>query len=193
MFRPATELVQSLSSRKPFIRLVSRAFKVHISSCSRHQALKPAYQQPLGYYLANHEYPPLGLFTFLATRRPLTAYIGLNGWLPSAAQIASAANREKLDDFLGGILNVHSHEIPFLFEAIGTDVFLAHTTDDEVVDVELGRQARDVLRGVGYRRVVWWEEGEGGHPGMLNTKGLDWVKGCLREVVGGEGEEMDWM
>jgi predicted esterase len=136
----------------------------------------------------------LGLLTLLATRRHVAAYVGLNGWLPSAAQIASKAsspNPETLDYFLGDILDIHPHEIP-LFQATEIAIFLAHTTDDEVIDVELGRQARDVLvHSLRYKRLVWHEEQEGGHLGMLTTKGLDWIGGCLKSIVEGDDNEMD--
>lgn len=64
-----------------------------------------------------------------------------------------------------------------------TPVFLAHNTDDEVIDVELGREARDVLVGLGIK-IVWREEEEGGHLGMLRREGLDGVVDFLRVVVG---------
>ncbi len=133
----------------------------------------------------------LGLFTVLATGRLLAAYVGLNGWLPSAVQIASSPNREKLENFLANILDIHPYEIP-VFQASGTAIFLAHTTNDEMIDIELGRQARDVLvDSMEYERVVWHEEQEGGHLGMLTTKGLDWIDGSLKSVIERIGEEMD--
>ena len=63
-----------------------------------------------------------------------------------------------------------------------TPVFLGHTADDEVVDVELGRQTRDVLRGMGMETVVWHQETEGGHLGMLKSAGLDRVVDFLRKI-----------
>lgn len=135
----------------------------------------------------------LGLLTLLATRRHVVAYVGLNGWLPSAAQIASKAsspNPETLDYFLGDILDIPPPEIP-LSQATEIAIVLAHTTYDEVIDVELGRQARDVLvHSLRYKRLVWHEEQEGGHLGMLTTKGLDWIGGSLKLIIGSDANEM---
>lgn len=64
-----------------------------------------------------------------------------------------------------------------------TPLFLAHNTDDEVIDVGLGREARDVLVGLGMK-IVWKEEEEGGHLGMLRREGLDGVVAFLRGVSG---------
>ena len=65
---------------------------------------------------------------------------------------------------------------------LDTPVFLCHTADDEVIDVELGRQTRDVLRGLGMKTVVWHEETDGGHLGMLKSAGLDRIVGFLRMI-----------
>ena len=63
----------------------------------------------------------------------------------------------------------------------GTPVLLCHPIDDEVIDVELGRQACDVLRDLGMN-VRWMEQEEGGHLGMLKTAGLDTIVEFLRYV-----------
>lgn len=65
---------------------------------------------------------------------------------------------------------------------LDTLIFLGHNTDDEVIDVELGRQMRDVLKDKGMK-IVWWEEKNGGHLGMLKSTGLDSIAAFLRNVM----------
>ena len=65
---------------------------------------------------------------------------------------------------------------------LDTPVFLGHTADDEVIEVELGRQTRVVLRGLGMMKVVWHEDTDGGHLGLLKSAGLDRVVDFLREI-----------
>ena len=48
--------------------------------------------------------------------------------------------------------------------------------DDEVIDIELGLQACEVLKNLGMN-VTWKEQKDGGHLDMLKTSGLDTVVG----------------
>ena len=65
---------------------------------------------------------------------------------------------------------------------LGTPILLGHTTDDEVIDIELGRQAFEVLDNLGMR-VTWKELPDGGHLGMLKTEGLDSIVTFLDGLV----------
>ena len=65
---------------------------------------------------------------------------------------------------------------------LSTPIMLAHSTDDEVIDVELGRKARNTLCSLGMS-VVWREEEKGGHLCMLQSRGLDHVAAFLQETV----------
>jgi len=62
-----------------------------------------------------------------------------------------------------------------------------------VIDVELGRQARDVLvHSLRYENLFWHEEPEGGHLGMLTTEGLDWIIEPLKSIIECDDDEMDF-
>lgn len=62
-----------------------------------------------------------------------------------------------------------------------TPMLLLHTADDGVVDISLGRQARNVLGSLGLE-VEWREVKEGGHLGLLERAGLDLVVDFLGKV-----------
>ena len=65
---------------------------------------------------------------------------------------------------------------------LGTPVLLCHTTDDEVIDIELGQQACEALKRMGMN-VTWKEQKDGGHLGMLKTTGLDTVVAFIRDTL----------
>ena len=104
----------------------------------------------------------VGIWTMLSikskqpTLRP-AAFIGASTWLPFAADIEHALNRNNKEsenrigsDFVKSIISQNAKaQAPM-------PVFLGHGTDDAYVDVELGRQARDVLSRVGW--TVDWNE-----------------------------------
>ena len=50
-----------------------------------------------------------------------------------------------------------------LSEHVHTPVFLSHTSDDNVVEIALGREMRDTLVKGGMQKVVWKEYETGGH------------------------------
>ncbi len=116
------------------------------------------------------------------------AYIGLNGWIPFKTQTEKATlpgwRPGDLAEFFNMTLALEistpTHNAQSFLK---TPVFLGHTTDDEVIDVELGQQARAVLEKMGMK-VTWKEHQEGGHLGLLDTKGLDDVVAFLGEVTG---------
>ena len=64
-----------------------------------------------------------------------------------------------------------------------TPIFLGHTSDDEVIDVQLGRNSRAVLEEMGFK-VSWKDHQEGGHLGFLETEGIDDIKTFLTNVLG---------
>ncbi|RBR24366.1 uncharacterized protein FIESC28_02856 [Fusarium coffeatum] len=88
------------------------------------------------------------------------AFFGTNTWLPLFSSLR--------DSMSHGAEMSEDEGVVFLAEMLGsppsqyqtpnrsTRVFLGHGTDDAYVDVELGRQARDVLTQVGYS--VEWKE-----------------------------------
>ena len=65
---------------------------------------------------------------------------------------------------------------------VDTPIFLFHASDDEMIDIDLGRQARDVLASLGVE-VIWKEEKQGGHLGMLESGGLEGLVAILGETA----------
>ncbi|KAL8923493.1 MAG: hypothetical protein Q9172_003100 [Xanthocarpia lactea] len=102
---------------------------------------------------------------------------GLNGWLPFRTQIGESASKGRLAEFFKSKLG-----LDVCGRKSVTPIFLGHNNDDEVIDIELGRQARHALQGLGMN-IVWREEQEGGHLGMLNPSGLDPIAAFLRDMV----------
>lgn len=105
----------------------------------------------------------IGIWTMLCikSKRPTShpaAFIGASTWLPFAADIDHAlnGNDEESDNRIGSdfvrsmMISQHAKAQPPM------PVFLGHGTDDAYVDVELGRQAKDVLSRVGW--TVDWNE-----------------------------------
>jgi len=78
-------------------------------------------------------------------------------------------------------LNLQIHSPP-PHHPLHTPIFLGHTSDDEIITIELGRQTQSVLEKMGMA-VTWREHAEGGHLGFLETKGLDDVVAFLNEVL----------
>ncbi|KAK0729363.1 hypothetical protein B0T21DRAFT_336195 [Apiosordaria backusii] len=96
----------------------------------------------------------------------LGAVVGTNTWLPFAKNIVkvlgnrgsvSDHNRSESDAFVESMTSAWTTaSVPCL---LSTPIFLGHGTDDAMVDVQLGRGARDVLSKVGFR--VEWKEYSG--------------------------------
>ena len=125
----------------------------------------------------------------LWTREPLGAVFGMCGWLPLRHHIADIAdpstpseddeNPFAREEHTDGEADLPAEAVAWLREELDfptappsslstfvpfqrTLIFLAHGTEDEKVNVELGRQARDCLRLLGAN--VEWKEYEGlGH------------------------------
>jgi len=125
-----------------------------------------------------------GLLTLLAGTSKLGAFVGLNGWLPLKPHLEACRNQKALARFFKTTIGLKATKTqPEETSMLQTPIFLAHNTDDEIIDVRLGREARDVLLGLGMT-TIWKEEEEGGHLGMLKTKGLDRVVTFLQGAVG---------
>lgn len=107
----------------------------------------------------------IGIWTMLSIRsKGLTshpaAFVGASTWLPLAADIehALSGNDEESEnrigrDFVRSMIGQHPKAQPPM------PMFLGHGIDDAYVDVELGRQAKDVLARVGW--AVEWNEYSG--------------------------------
>ena len=124
----------------------------------------------------------VGLLTLLSCGRGLGAYIGLNGWMPLRTHIAQCYAPTDLGEVFKTNLGL---EIPRAAErpsVLSIPVLLCHTTDDEVIDTELGQQAYEALRNLGMN-VTWKEHEDGGHLGMLKRSGLDTVVEFLRDTL----------
>ncbi len=115
--------------------------------------------------------------TLLASELEIGGFVGLNGWLPFRTQIGESASKGCLAEFFKSKL-----DLDVCGRKSATPVFLGHNNDDEVIDIELGRQARDALQNLGMN-IVWREEQEGGHLGMLNPSGLDPIAAFLGDMA----------
>lgn len=100
----------------------------------------------------------VGMWTLLCGKKRgrLGGFVGASTWLPFAGSIGEYVS--KTEDNIGGrhfvesMMSHLSHLIaqPREFRGVlNTPVFLGHGIDDEMVDVELGRQARKVLEQLG--------------------------------------------
>ncbi|KAK0669407.1 hypothetical protein QBC41DRAFT_355806 [Cercophora samala] len=98
--------------------------------------------------------------------RRLGALVATNTWLPFAKNIekilggrrnASQDDRSDSDVFVESMTSAWT-TVPSP-SLLSTPVFLGHGTDDAMVDVQLGRDARDVLAKVGFQ--VEWKEYSG--------------------------------
>ncbi len=111
----------------------------------------------------------IGMWTLLCQgdlNRRFGAFVGASTWLPFAANIerllgtrnGSEAATETPDDspsdvFVEELMAAWSRSAasPTGTSLLSTPVFLGHGVDDAVVDVELGRRARQVLTNVGFQ------------------------------------------
>ncbi len=104
----------------------------------------------------------IGLLTLLAGTSKLGAFVGLNGWLPLKPHLEACHNQKDLARFFETTIGLKATKTqPEETSMLQTPVFLAHTTDDGIIDVQVGQQARDVLSGLGMK-IIWKEEEEGG-------------------------------
>lgn len=103
----------------------------------------------------------VGIWTLLceAKTRSLGGFAATCTWLPLATNIQRLIKQETIGtdqgdsftiDMMGSCLNPSS---------LSTPIFLSHGIDDAFVDVELGRQARDVLKTAAFN--IRWDEYSG--------------------------------
>ncbi|KAM0248717.1 hypothetical protein ACHAP5_003207 [Fusarium lateritium] len=115
----------------------------------------------------------VGMLTFLCRdhpERPLGASFGASTWLPFASDIdhhflsshsigsyPHDPSAEQIDAFVGEMLAGAKSSLARNREAfLSTPIFLGHGIDDAYVDVDLGREARDVFTRAGFS--VEWKE-----------------------------------
>ncbi|KAK4171471.1 Alpha/Beta hydrolase protein [Triangularia setosa] len=129
--------------------------------------------------------------------RRLGALVGTNTWLPFAKNIekglgirasASQDDRSDLNAFVESMTSAWiTKPSPSL---LATPIFLGHGTDDAMVDVQLGREARDVLSKVGFQ--VEWKEYSGaeleGH-WIKVPEAVDDITTFLTRLTGTDGCE----
>ncbi|EFJ19478.1 hypothetical protein SELMODRAFT_419214 [Selaginella moellendorffii] len=81
------------------------------------------------------------LHVLLGGSHKLGGFVGASGWLPFADEVEELGSLAEIQG--GGVEE--------------TPVFLGHGTDDEMVDVKFGRQARDVLKAAMVKNLTWKE------------------------------------
>ncbi|OBT51733.1 hypothetical protein VE04_08467 [Pseudogymnoascus sp. 24MN13] len=100
----------------------------------------------------------VGMWTLLCgeKRETLGGFVGASTWLPFAGHIGEYVGKGGGDspgrDFVESKMSHLRHLVasPREFRGVlNTPVFLGHGIDDEMVDIELGRQARKVLEQLG--------------------------------------------
>ncbi|KAK0385615.1 hypothetical protein NLU13_6792 [Sarocladium strictum] len=140
----------------------------------------------------------IGLWTMLSLRSnaPLkcpTTFVGASTWLPFASDIEAVLDPEQDDpkdslgtEFVKAMIGpIDQTQKPIL-------TFLGHGIDDAYVDVELGRQARDVLSRAGF--ITEWKEYSGaeqeGH-WIKAPEEMDDIARFLQRIEMGESERAD--
>ena len=113
-----------------------------------------------------------GLLAMLVGQVTLGGFIGISGWMPFRAQMEEIGTKgsEKpvlREEGLGRFYKITlGLEIPkpnvSAQSVFSTPVLLCHVVDDEVVDIELNRQACAALEVLGMK-VQWKEYQDGGH------------------------------
>lgn len=68
-----------------------------------------------------------------------------------------------------------------------TRVFLSHTADDNVIDISLGKEMREILTRLGMHNVVWKEYETGGH-WISEPEGFEDMVEFLSETLGLQSE-----
>jgi lysophospholipase-2 len=112
------------------------------------------------------------IHALLFSGHKLGAYLGLCGWIPFEIQVKEIAKSKRGPELLSCLTNFYtatlgldsSNSTPGTLtdSAISTPVFLCHASDDEVIDVSLGKQICEVLKGLGMK-VEWNEYRRCGH------------------------------
>ena len=112
-----------------------------------------------------------GLLAMLVGRCKLGGFIGLSGWMPFRTQIEAIGRNEfgdpvmraELDTFFTSTIGLEDPTPDMsALSVLSTPVLLCHAADDEVVDIELNRQACAALEGLGMK-VQWKQYQDGGH------------------------------
>ncbi|MCJ1460628.1 hypothetical protein MMC28_011010 [Mycoblastus sanguinarius] len=110
-----------------------------------------------------------GLLALLASEYMLGAFVGLSGWMPFRGHIEEATKEgppsqvhSRLRTFFQSNFGLRKPASIVAESSVHTPVFLGHASDDEVIDIELGRQMRTALEGLG-TKVEWKENGDCGH------------------------------
>ncbi|KIL90687.1 acyl-protein thioesterase 1 [Fusarium avenaceum] len=117
----------------------------------------------------------VGMWTFLCRddlEKPLGAFFGTSTWLPFASKIEhhllpnhsvenhphdSGTEQSQVGTFVDDMLAGAKSAIAQDWKAfLSTPIFLGHGIDDAYVDVDLGREARDVFTRIGFS--VEWKE-----------------------------------
>lgn len=153
----------------------------------------------------------------LAGTCEIGAFVGFNGWMPLADSIQEAAfeagksdseaggklKAELVADSLraslglsdGGVLHpaggVSDDSLTKpVVRPVQTPVFLSHTADDNVVDIELGQEMREILVQLELRKVVWKEYNTGGH-WIPEPEGFEDIVEFLSSTLGNQEESQE--
>ncbi|EFJ28978.1 hypothetical protein SELMODRAFT_410871 [Selaginella moellendorffii] len=109
------------------------------------------------------------LHALVCGRHRLGAFVGASGWLPFADKIEEVlADHDQGEDadprpiaikrvseFLRGELGLEVEDLGDSFTSLrATPVFLGHGTDDNLIELDLGKQARDLLTRMGIELVL---------------------------------------
>ncbi|KAL8668458.1 MAG: hypothetical protein Q9168_006913 [Polycauliona sp. 1 TL-2023] len=111
------------------------------------------------------------IHALLAGRYRLGGFVGVAGWLPFRRQIMDGESLREL-----GLMDVN------VTQATGrTPALLCHCKDDDVVDVEMGRQLRDALEIEGLNVDVTFKEFATGGHWIPEPEGFDAIVSFLRD------------
>jgi lysophospholipase-2 len=139
------------------------------------------------------------ILALLCGGQRLGAFVGVSGWLPFARQMEGIVKEnEGLDaathmaEFLRGELGGSDTDLVSVDfrSALATPVFFGHGTDDQWVDVKLGKQAYEILQrgGVDARWMEYKGAEQEGH-WLKEPEEFDDIAEFLRQHVVSDREE----
>jgi len=112
----------------------------------------------------------------LSCKERLGGFLGISGWMPFCKEVKNPWSTNSTRPF-------HMSEIEMCSGVnINIPMLLTHMKDDEVIKVNLGKQARTAWQELGFEP-VWKEYEDGGHE-IQETKGFADIEKFLVGVVG---------
>lgn len=112
----------------------------------------------------------------------LGGFLGFSGWLPLRSHLRKVTESNATNPLKAMYTEVLGMPKATAFAgALDTPVFISHSADDPTIDIELGYEVRDILRGLGME-VDFYELQDGGH-WIQEPKGYDAINTRLELLL----------